>query len=1618
MECYCLIQVRLEGRNTPVDIGYSQGTSVQAVLERACKTLGIYDSWNYALYSELFKTWLYDSHLLSSYPEEDTLVVRKKTPEYLELRNLPTTLNPNLAAQPKRKGVFGGTKSIKTSLKTRFHAETIYLTTILFTSDNKILITSGSSKMFPTIEVIRDEKIFGNFEDDSEEFAHVIRTSLDWSTFKEVYNDSSSDSDSFHSMHSSSSACDFSEGSNTMSFSQYINDESIWSHSFGYAALKLKSELSLESLGIIYEHVVSMNSSKSKFIVALQYVPSCIKDEIAPDLVKTGTLKWKNFDEINNIYHKDSHPIWSTYIEKWCSRQTKLSPGLYLGVLYTESTLQSIKILVPKDRKQFIPLGKIRDEAMITAEETSWIKSLTCLSQDCFMDLVMATKNDDNRTTLGQFQTSFINSYHKLQHDTGLKWEVNDIYCEQTVDVYLDLRTNHLYTMTSELEDNAIDHYGTSLHNDLYLDHNMKSGAKNIIFNKRNSKQQYETLLQQDDRKHSSKSHPSRGTSGGSHKTFESMISYQEEMKSNLSLRNDSHNEFMEKEKEILVFDKSNPESEDEEAGSNVKTSTSTGAATSVCEETIGLTASPLSNTNSIRPFIRIILIVKPMRQIHQISMTYQSRLCMLYPFTLYDALQHATFNTSLYACSRRAMQILQASRTYFAQELLRRLQAMDNFSDVNEQNIEDFFFEPDELPKVPEETKKIKQCLDIVRDEISILRQQWNSASWVMTAIEWDRQRTMKSYNFGSRSLSHNFSRKSMLSNRSTSIRSSNRESDNSSMIKGKSSDTASQIETLRDTIYHAPDRAWNNIRLLGKMAANKPIPPLLALYLSSLPSVSSKNRASTSSTVDNKQNNMVNADNQQNNTVNVTQIRKKSTLMKTLRLGKRNQQNSIDELSASFSQSMNTTNKDNKISDKDTTFEGKEEEETITINILPPVIQPINASGPITLLTPTFIKSLQDHEDKDSEVNQDVSYSKAIDDIIIESIDADDNDMKFMNDEQGQEVETSEYEDITSKYPSEDEEIESQNEQEGEVESICDIDDDKLASEIHAIEEEIHAIDTLLDDDTCTVDIVNIPHNSEETTSVDCYATKHDTLEVNDIPLVVKKTSKSDDKSESFEEAGDDTERNTTGETNETNADTVEIDVKTTTSNNLDLVTEDNETNDITETNVSNSDDAVLDAMIDAIVDVNNNVNTKHSESSADLEKLLPNDSSNDSSNDAQSDSLNDSPNDLLNNSPNDSSNDSSNNSSNETPLSLVTSSTAQPHLPPSSSTVNSTLDNSSQSNVPLGSDSTSYFSDSHVIRSIPPTPTTPYFPAVANSTEVPTHLPEFLPEPIYGMPEQSVPNSSPLSEPEFEPINPFLIPPMPTSTYISPETPLPSTPTTPLYSPSLQESRPVTPLLSKLSLFEELRQATSQQNSDKGALCEDLNQNKSPSIQTQSSPPHGQHSLTPRDSPPVSPSSLPPPSLLTSIVAISPQTLSTHTSYSLPSQNIHSKARTPTPSLIFPSSQVLLTIPRTPLLPSARPPPLPLPSTWPKLKKTVRPEPKKVESDANEFFKKKSQTLHQYLKLMSDDERNDNNERKEVKIGEKLIDNDCASLNGGSVNNKDIITPVTNDIGVMNN
>ncbi|CAG8658264.1 5298_t:CDS:1, partial [Acaulospora colombiana] len=868
-------------------------------------------------------------------------------------RQTASTLSPSTAAQTKRRGVFSSTK---TCLKTRFQSETIYFTTILFASDGKVLVTSGS-KVFPTIEVIRNNKLFGNLEDDSDEFSHAMRTSLDWT----ISDDTLSDTDSLHSNSSTGESTD-----STSQNYHYNDHDNLWSRSFSQASLKLKGELSLESLGTMYEHVVSMNLTKSKFIVTIQHVPNGVKEEISPDLIKAGILKWKNSDEISNIYQKDPHPVWINYIDSWCSRQAKLLPGLYLGVLYTESTLQGIKILVPKGRKQLIPLDKIRDEATITPEEASWIKSLTCLSQDCFIDLASSTRVDENVSNLGQFQASFVDSYNRLQRETNLTWEVSDIYNEQTVDIYLDSQTNRPYTMMNELEDNIIDQYGTS-HGDLYLDHNAKIGPKSSTFSKRSSKLSQQINLGFDENEEKStlpnfpESHKaelelcdggaklSANNSDNEIDHIDHKMVYEEDISNTIDDKGVG-NEIKFKGKDVAMHKNNAVESEEEEeVMSNVKSSNSTGVATSVAEEATSALASILSfnNINSIRPFARIVLIVKPMRQPHQIRDAYVSGSCMLYPFPLYDALQHATFNASLYACSRRSMQILQASRVYFTRELVRHLQNIDNFSEVNEQNIEDYFFDPDEFLKIPDEARKIQQALDIIRDEVVTLRQQWNIASWTMTAIEWDRQRTMQSYNFGGRPMTLNVSSRNSSQSRAASVHnvhlsnSCSEDNDENSEAKGAKvikNDATLQIEFLRDLMYHAPDRAWNHIRFLGiplptfnnnleaisgdsrinkqkkqnnKSSSNtpkgttcKPPPPILMSYLSSLPAltpmVPEKKRLSTSSAISSSSSNSINSNNS-TTAPPLLPVRKQSAsrrLMKTLGLVGRGQQNTEPEL------------------------------------------------------------------------------------------------------------------------------------------------------------------------------------------------------------------------------------------------------------------------------------------------------------------------------------------------------------------------------------------------------------------------------------------------------------------------------------------------------------------------------------------------------------------------------------------------------------------------------------------------------------------------------------------------------------------------------------------------
>ncbi|CAG8661151.1 8075_t:CDS:1, partial [Acaulospora morrowiae] len=182
----------------------------------------------------------------------------------------------------------------------------------------------------------------------------------------------------------------------------------------------------------------------------------------------------------------------------------------------------------------------------------------------------------------------------------------------------------------------------------------------------------------------------------------------------------------------------------------------------------------------------------------------------------------------------------------------------------------------------------------------------------------------------------------------------------------------------------------------------------------------------------------------------------------------------------------------------------------------------------------------------------------------------------------------------------------------------------------------------------------------------------------------------------------------------------------------------------------------------------------------------------------------------------------------------------------------------------------------------------------------------------------------------------------------------------------------SRPITPQPTGSSLFDELRQATSQlypQTSSTQTFLEEVKNHDSSSSQTFQLTPSEPQSVNPStpQSSPISPSSLPPLPPSTPSTPIFSSTPMTH----LSSQHTNSveNASSPVPTEgtlkippISPSITPTSTIPKSPILRSqvkrktppplplsstvGRPPPLPLPPTWPTLKKINKYEPKKDE------------------------------------------------------------------------
>ncbi|KAG0304321.1 hypothetical protein BGZ98_005651 [Dissophora globulifera] len=198
------------------------------------------------------------------------------------------------------------------------------------------------------------------------------------------------------------------------------------------AVEELQHKLGSPPIDLLYDRVVDLPLVGAKSVMAIQYAREDTRDYIAPELLQMGSFRWRHIDSVSNSIYTRKEELWSqltTYYDN--VRVSRPLPGLYIGLYYTESTMAGLQILVPRQRRTFIPIVKLRDEARMTPEEWDWIKSTTAMDTSELAKNCAVTKDDP----MHHLKVGFARSTSKLSQLTQLKWNPSDIYTLDTLQV-------------------------------------------------------------------------------------------------------------------------------------------------------------------------------------------------------------------------------------------------------------------------------------------------------------------------------------------------------------------------------------------------------------------------------------------------------------------------------------------------------------------------------------------------------------------------------------------------------------------------------------------------------------------------------------------------------------------------------------------------------------------------------------------------------------------------------------------------------------------------------------------------------------------------------------------------------------------------------------------------------------------------------------------------------------------------------------------------------------------------------------------------------------------------------------------------------------------------------
>ncbi|KAI8054654.1 hypothetical protein BDF22DRAFT_421515 [Syncephalis plumigaleata] len=489
-------------------------TTVRQAVETCCHKYSIVEDWNYGFFNEENKKWLIDWSMLNAYSSDilNALMLRIKSPEYhdqeaqsisnqtlmyttgrppiitvhqLPMINEHSSHHTNHRFLSSISGLF--VKNEKRTLDSKIRDHRLYLSVLLFAGDGRVLITREG--LLPTICVNQsNEALCRDLESNSEEFRWILRDALDWErgidkhqgispvpmhsrrkhqhrparSVRMIGRRRKSQAHINNAIYGSNEMAIYGRSNSANDTNTAPNDEELrWRDAeravredFAIAAAELRRLLRLPTLGVMHERPISINSGEARLLLMVQHIPTERLGFVAPDAVRTGLLKWRERDHMDKTIYEWQEDLWWRYQCAYNGRLSRLAGGLYVAVFYAENTLRGLNLLVPRRRRSFLPVCKIRNNTALTEGEFEWLDNLS----DELDIMPTATHNNDgndgnnnnNNSTAKQsntteqpsklseedvdnveFSTAFTRAYHGLQGAVQMGWRTKDIYLKR-----------------------------------------------------------------------------------------------------------------------------------------------------------------------------------------------------------------------------------------------------------------------------------------------------------------------------------------------------------------------------------------------------------------------------------------------------------------------------------------------------------------------------------------------------------------------------------------------------------------------------------------------------------------------------------------------------------------------------------------------------------------------------------------------------------------------------------------------------------------------------------------------------------------------------------------------------------------------------------------------------------------------------------------------------------------------------------------------------------------------------------------------------------------------------------------------------------------------------------